>query len=101
LLSGGEDKRVCLWELVWDYDFPDPVDWHEGARPYLEVFLTLHPPRRGGLLRRRVVPSWSEEEFQQLLTDLSYRGFGWLRPEGVRKQLERMARSWTQPPALG
>jgi hypothetical protein len=35
-----------------------------------------------------------------LLEILSYGGYGWLRPEGVRRELEKMAAAWTGPPPL-
>ena len=92
VLSASEDATVRLWELDWDYDFPDPADWDEGARPYLDIFLTLHTPYGPDGLTRRGKPQWSEGDFQNLLKDLGYRGYGWLRPEGVRKKLEELAR---------
>ena len=104
-LSGSYDRTPRLWELDWEYEFPDPVDWDEGARPYLETFLTLHTPYAGELptdrdpskkevqraLSRQGHPSWSEDDFERLLTEMAWRGFGWLRPEGVRRKLEEMA----------
>jgi len=42
-------------------------------------------------MTRQGEPAWSEEEFQNLLTELGYRGFGWLQPEGVRKKLKELA----------
>jgi hypothetical protein len=99
-LSGSKDGTLRLWELVWDYEFPEPADWDEGARPYLQIFLTLHPSHREGLLGRKVIPSWTEVEFQRLLSDLQHRGYGWLRPEGVRRELEKMTRKWKGPPSL-
>jgi hypothetical protein len=91
-LSGGEDNTICLWEFDWDYDFPDPADWDEGARPYLDIFLTLHTPYGPDGLSRVGKPQWTEEDFQKLLQELGYRGYGWLRPEGVRRELEKMAK---------
>ncbi len=91
-LSGSGDKTIRLWQLDWDYDFPDPADWDEGARPYLDIFLTLHTPYGPDGLSRVGAPQWTEEDFQKLLTELGYRGYGWLRPEGVRRELEKMAR---------
>lgn len=90
--SGSRDKTVRIWALDWDYDFPAPADWDEGARPYLDIFLTLHTPYGPDGLRRVGKPQWTEEDFQKLLQELGYRGYGWLRPEGVRRELEKMAK---------
>ncbi|MGB9881949.1 MAG: WD40 repeat domain-containing protein [Methanomassiliicoccales archaeon] len=92
LVSCSDDRTIRVWALDWDYDFPDPADWDEGARPYLDIFLTLHTPYGPDGLSRVGAPQWTEEDFQKLLTELGYRGYGWLRPEGVRRELEKMAR---------
>jgi serine/threonine protein kinase len=103
-LSGSEDKTMRLWEFVWDYQFPSPADWDEGARPYLVNFLCLHTPYAATLpaagapspeqvqlaLTRRGKPAWTDADFQQLIIQLQYAGYGWLRPEGVRRELEQM-----------
>ena len=84
----------------------EPADWDESARPHLENFLTLHTPYAGTLpqsrepteeeialaLTRRGKPTWMEEDFKGLLTTLGCAGYGWLRPEGLRRELERMAK---------
>jgi hypothetical protein len=107
-LSGSKDKMLKLWEIDWECEFPPPADWDEGARPYLESFLSLHTPYAAELpqdhtaseeeirlaLTRRGKPSWSEQEFDALIRQLQHAGSGWLRPEGVHKQLEEMARKW-------
>lgn len=99
-LSGSLDNMLRLWKLVWDYEFPEPADWDEGARPYLEIFLTLHCPYGKDGISRVGKPVWNEEDFKKLLKDLQYRGYGWLRPEGVRCKLERMTRKWKGVSAL-
>jgi WD40 repeat protein len=82
-VSGYSDGNIQIWELIWDLEFPDPSDWDEGVRPYLENFLTL---KKG---------KWTDEDFQELITDLAEkRGYGWVRPEGIRKELERMTREY-------
>ena len=105
VLSGSEDRTLKLWNLEWNYEFPGWIDWDEGARPYLETFLSLHTPYAGELpqdrkpskeeiqlaLTRRGKPTWTEDDFKGLLTQLGHRGFGWLREEGVRRKLEEMA----------
>ena len=92
----------------------DTADWDEGARAHLENFLTLHTPYVTTLpierwpsqeevtlaLTRRGRPTWTDDDFKQLLYTLGCAGFGWLRPEGVKRELEKMAADWTGPPPL-
>ena len=92
LVSTGEDNTVRLWKLDWEPDVRETAPWDEGARPYLDIFLTLRTPYAAGGLARRGRPQWDAEDFQALLTDLAHRGFGWLTPRGVRKELKRMTR---------
>jgi hypothetical protein len=99
-LSGSEDETLRLWELDWDCEFPNAADWNDGAKPYLEIFLTLHCPLCEGGFSRVGKPIWTEEGFQRLLTYMQYHGYGWLRPEGVRRQLERMTGEWQGPPPM-
>ncbi|WP_455359445.1 protein kinase domain-containing protein [Streptomyces sp. SYSU K21746] len=88
-VSGGADRAVRLWEIDWELDLRKPADWDDTARPHLEAFLTLRTP----------APTWSEEEFDDLYRSLQYAGFGWLRPDGVRAELRRMAHaSYDAPP---
>jgi WD40 repeat protein/tetratricopeptide (TPR) repeat protein len=77
-----KDTTLRLWELGWEYEFPGWADWDDGAEPYLKNFLTL---RKG---------KWGEEDFKALLADLSRRGYGWLRPAGVRRKLEELTESY-------
>jgi serine/threonine protein kinase len=112
-LSASGDKTLRQWELDWECDFPSVADWDVGARPYLEFFLTLHTPYAAELpqdrapseeeirlaLTRRGKPFWNEEEFDALIRRLQYAGYGWLRPEGVRKELDEMAKEWKGPSA--
>ena len=111
-LSGSSDNTLRLWQLDWNYEFPDRADWDEGARPYLEYFLCQHTPYAAELpveatpsdeqiqlaLTRRGKPDWTDQDFQQLITQLQYAGFGWIRPEGVKRELEKMAADWQVPP---
>jgi len=92
LAVAGESTSICLLELDWEYEFPEEKDWDEGARPYLEIFLTLHTPYGPDGLTRQGKPQWTEEDFQKLLQELGSRGYGWLRPEGVRRKLEELAK---------
>lgn len=114
VFSSSFDRSVRKWELVWKAEFPDPADWDKGAHAHLENFLTLHTPHAGTLppdgtptddevslaLTRRGRPSWTDDDFKQLLHTLGCAGYGWLRPEGVKRELEKMAADWVGPPEL-
>jgi WD40 repeat protein/serine/threonine protein kinase len=103
-LSGCNDDTLRLWTLDWELEDRSPADWDEGALPYLENFLVLHTQYAVTLptdhvptqeevtlaLTRQGNPIWTEEDFQNLLYTLGCAGYGWLRPEGVRQQLEIM-----------
>jgi hypothetical protein len=68
---------------------------HEVARDGVAV---LHI---GGVGAGHGSPVWTENDFQELLRTLGYAGFGWLRPDGVRRQLTRMTRHWQGSTMLG
>ena len=42
-------------------------------------------------------PQWSGEDFDGLIQQLQYSGYGWLKPEGVRRELEKMTAAWQGP----
>ncbi len=84
----------------WHVAVPGWAEWDDGPRPYLEIFLALHCPYSEDGIRRVGTPTWNEDDFHKLLTDLQHRGYGWLRPEGVRRQIEKMTREWQGPPPL-
>jgi len=88
-----------LWILDLEWEARAPVDWDESARPFLQTFLTLHPPARSWF-RSRKPPTWTAPDFQELLRQLQWAGYGWLRPDGVQAELERMAATWQGPPPL-
>jgi hypothetical protein len=101
------------WFLDWELEENEPADWDEGARPYLYMFLRAHQPYRCELPKDRQPtdeeitlalirlgrPKWSEDDFRALLYTLGCAGYGWLRPEGVRRELETMTAPWEAPPA--
>jgi WD40 repeat protein len=94
-ISGSNDGTLKLWSLDWELEDRSPADWDEGARPYLKAFLIQHTPYlkklfKTSLLKRSGTPTWSESDFQGLLYTLGCAGYGWLRHEGVRQQLESM-----------
>jgi WD40 repeat protein len=100
-LSVNDDvPTMQLLEFDWECEFPEPKDWDDGARPYLRIFLTLHTRVGLDCVSRVGKPVWNDDDFKKLLVELGYRGYGWLRPGGVRRQLEEMTREWKGPPAL-
>lgn len=107
-ISAGEDGTVRVWNLDWELDENEEIDWHENATAYLKIFLTLQTPSASDLLKGRVPvekeimavlmrsgkPVWSDADFQRLLYELGCAGYGWLRPDRVRQELEKMAVNW-------
>ena len=83
-----------LWRVEWEWSFPEEDDWNDGAEPYLYFFLVRHlsgpSPLEGLKATLAGKPEWSEYEFSELLSELELRGYGWLRPDGVRRHLEQM-----------
>jgi hypothetical protein len=108
-VSGGTDGTLRRWEIDWELEPRLPADWDEGARPYLNAFLDLRTRYRWqqeqaspgdvslGLrpvtsrLARTGPPVRGEDDVAALLRNLGRAGYGWLRPEGVRTELERAA----------
>ncbi|HMM07272.1 MAG TPA: protein kinase [Clostridiales bacterium] len=74
-IVNGNTKRYAV---SWHYEFPGFTDWDEGARLYLNTFLTLYP-------------HWGQKELDTLIEELQARGYGFIRPEGIRKKLMEIA----------
>jgi hypothetical protein len=91
---------VRSWEVLWGHRFPEPAGWHEGAEPFLQMFLTTHCPYGENGITRVGRANWTDEDLETLLEELRFRGYGWLRPEGVQKKLEEMIATWQGPPPL-
>jgi WD40 repeat protein/serine/threonine protein kinase len=88
-VSGSSDNTLLVWAIIWDIEFPNRWTGNKGVRPYLEIFLTLHKGK------------WGEEDFKLLIDELaSKRGYGWVRPEGIRKELEKMTKEYSDGPGL-
>ncbi|WP_435972846.1 protein kinase domain-containing protein [Streptomyces sp. Qhu_M48] len=84
-LSGEEDGTVQLWELDWELAAREPAEWDDAARPHLEAFLAWHPT------------PLADRDVDTLLGRLRDAGYGWLRPDGVRAQLHRLATAPAAP----
>jgi hypothetical protein len=91
-LSSSKDGSLCCWALDWDFEFPKQAVWDPAAQPLLDIFLTQQTPFSGDRSGPDRAPTWTEEDFQVLLHTLGCAGFGWLRPEGVRRELEEMVK---------
>jgi hypothetical protein len=110
VVSGSYDGLIKVWLLDWELEERQPADWDVGATEYLRIFLTQQTPYAASLpaersptdeeitlaLTRRGKPVWSDEDFQSLLYTLGCAGYGWLRPEGVRRELEEVAAEWDE-----
>jgi WD40 repeat protein/serine/threonine protein kinase len=86
-LTAGSDATLRVWFLDWEPEPPERGRWDDRARPFLDVFLR----QREGEMSGEGPPRWSDDDLARLLEDLSRRGFGWLAPEMVERELESLA----------
>jgi len=97
LLAGGGNSKIPdsndirLWTLDWELEPVQAADWDEKASWHLKAFLDMKS-FGVGRSRKNTKPKLDETDFQELLYALSCAGFGWLRPEGVRRKLEEMTK---------
>ena len=107
-VCGLTDGAIEVWFLDWELEERVPEDWDERARPFMKLFLRAYQPRLGapphdrepsgeettGLLTRAGQPMFGEPDIQRLLYSLGCAGYGWIRPEGIREELQRMNADW-------
>ncbi len=115
LALGFYGGQIRVWYLDWNIEIPEPADWDEGARPFLNAFLRRQQPYAGELpadrepsdeeirlaLTKTGRPVWSDDDFAALQVELQDAGYGWLRPQGVQAELERMADTFAANAAAG
>jgi WD40 repeat protein len=103
--TAGIDGMVKTWALDWDLGTAGEEEWDPAAGVYIDHFLTVHTPYAAELkpnvqpdlgllnqaLARKGKPIWNEVDFAQLLHTLGCAGFGWIAPDVVERELERMA----------
>ena len=89
VVSAGSDSSLRLWFLDWEPEPPEQGGWDERVRPFLEVFLRLREAAGPG----GGPPQWAAAELADLLRDLERRGYGWLAPERVERELRSLARN--------
>lgn len=90
-LTASYDKTLRVWECDWDYRLPDEAQWDEEAKPYLEIFLKNHTPYYEESFNPIGGPEYTQQDIEKLCHELSLRGFGWLKREGISKNLEDLA----------
>jgi WD40 repeat protein len=102
--SGNALHEIKVWKLQWELKDHEPALWDEGVRPYLTNFLFTHTPMGKALptgkepsredikkyLNRSGAPRWSDEDFALLMHQLASRGYGYLKAEGIMKELKNM-----------
>ena len=76
--------KVYLWRLAWDLDFPGWANWDDNVFPYIKNFFIAYP-------------KWTETDFERLISELQYKGYGWIKPDGVRAKLIKLS---TQTPMI-
>jgi WD40 repeat protein len=111
-----EENRPAEWDdgalplletflvLHTPYAAPLPPDRKRTVKELLQMPLkrlfqpTLTEGELARALTRRGRPLWTEKDFGELLHWLGCAGYGWLRPDGVRRKLDQLARGWKRPP---
>ncbi|MCG6551726.1 MAG: WD40 repeat domain-containing protein, partial [Candidatus Magnetominusculus sp. LBB02] len=88
--SGSADCKLRSFYIDWEIEARDIKDWDDGARPYAEQFIAIHTPFINNSFTRRGEPLWQELDISSFLTELSLRGYGWLRPDGVAAKLNEL-----------
>jgi hypothetical protein len=105
--SGGWDKTAKLWFLDWELGTHPQSNWDPGVASYLEAFLNRQRPPVGALpldrqpgeaeiaaaLTRKGRPTWTEADFQSLLEELGFAGYGWLSSDVVRIKLVELLKA--------
>jgi WD40 repeat protein len=85
LLAVSTDKGLDIYRIEYRYHFPGWLDslsekelFPAGRFPKWETIFEV-------FLRR--CPNWTDGDFKMLVAELQNYGYGWLKPEGVRKRL--------------
>ena len=107
-VAGGMGKVFRVHHSTWNVDLamkhprPEFFETEEQKQNFIHecdawINLGLHPNIVSCYYVRNFLVvrngKWDEEDFKWLINDLQNSGYGWLRPEGVRKKLEEMARN--------
>jgi len=104
VLAGYQCGTIKLWFLDWELADKEQTAWDESAEPFLNLFYNKHIPYQRVLPESRMPTSqeidsalkpnhnmladWTETHFKDLLYTLGCSGYGWLKPAGVKEQLD-------------
>ncbi|MBF0516940.1 MAG: WD40 repeat domain-containing protein, partial [Nitrospirae bacterium] len=91
IVTGGDETVAGVWYAYWQMAVKRPAEWDDGARPFLESFLALKTAGRYPPAKK---PQWTDDDFKELLKELSLRGYGWLTTSGIKAKLDEMAANW-------
>ena len=105
-LAGGWGKSVIVWNLDWELIAKAKSKWDDNVRMWLQSFLALHTPvesedpKNPLFMVKKGTPVWQEQDFEELLVQLKNAGLGWVNKDKIKSNLETLAKSWKEPPAL-
>ncbi|MDA1139543.1 MAG: WD40 repeat domain-containing protein [Planctomycetota bacterium] len=91
-VSASMDGTAAVWELDWDYTFPDPsTDPGPTLGALLQCFIYLHSPVDPNTLRPNGPPQYSDAGLETLLQHLQHCGLGWLPTKTVKAELAKLS----------
>jgi WD40 repeat protein len=76
LVSGSSDRLLKIWRLDWSYTLPAQVNSDATLLAYLDAFILVHRPYANGGMARAGKSNWNQADYDQLVQDLSFRGYG-------------------------
>ena len=78
VMAGSTNRTLMVWQLDFDLDTVEEMDWHERGEAYLESFLESS----------ETFPD--EKELGDFLRNLSFAGYGWLPAEKIKSKAEEL-----------
>ena len=92
LASVGSDRLLNLWRLDWDYGYSSKIHIDRTSSSYLNTFIAQHRPYPTDGVAPSGKPAWNKSDFNQLMRDLGYRGYGGVSPREVNSWLKKLTR---------
>jgi WD40 repeat protein/serine/threonine protein kinase len=89
MVSGGADRVLRAWHLDWEPGGVKAGAWDDGARPFLETFVSVR--LKPETVRAATRAAVTDAEVDAVIADLKHRGFGSLRRETVAGKLQALA----------